>query len=311
MKLGFVVPNFPYEKRVALLPNHIDSSFQNEIFVEKGFGNNLDIEDKAYEKKGCTVLERKEIYSQCEAVFNLKLTQKSDYEMIRDGQMMIGWTHPKASGKQFAEEQGIPKKLLIVDLDNICPAVYYKNKKYDIDWIPRNFVRKNSLNAGFASVYHALMCLGIIPSSTTKIAILSPGNVSQGALNIVSKLGADTRVFYRKTMGEFYDSIEDFEIIVNGIEVDKSNQHIINKEQLEMTQKGAFIIDAAADVGNAIEGTRRTSIGEPIYKENARYFYVVDNSPTIFYRTASEDISESFSKWVYKTDLSRVKSIIK
>jgi N5-(carboxyethyl)ornithine synthase len=310
MKLGFVIPTFPYEKRVALLPEHIES-FENEVFIEQNFGKNLDIEDKEYEKKGCRVLKREEIYNQCEAVFNLKLTQKEDYDMIKEKQMLIGWTHPIGSGKQFMTEQAIPKELTIVDLDNICPAVYFKDKKYRIDWIPRDFVRKNSFNAGFASVYHALVSFGKVPNSNTEVAVLSPGNVSQGALNIISKLGADTRVFYRKTMNEFHNAIDQFDIIINGIEIDTPKQHIINKEQLAMTKKGCLIIDAAADVGNAIEGTRLTSVANPLYKENGRYFYVVDNSPSLFYKTASYEISKSFSKWVYRSDVSVFKKLIK
>ena len=52
MKLGFIIPDYSCEKRVALLPEHI-LGFKNEIYIEKGFGKFLGISDEEYEKKGC------------------------------------------------------------------------------------------------------------------------------------------------------------------------------------------------------------------------------------------------------------------
>lgn len=190
--------------------------------------------------------------------------------------MIIGWTHPTGSGKTFMSEQGVPKELIIVDLDNIYPTIYYKNNKAEIDWIPPNFVHGNSFQAGYASTIHALISYGMVPNSNTKVAILAAGNVSQGAFYAMSKFGADVRLFYRKTMNEFKDKIEQFDIIINGIEVDIPNTHIISLKEQRRLKKNCLIIDSAADAGNAIEGTRYTTINDPIYKENDVYYYEVD-----------------------------------
>jgi len=103
-------------------------------------------------------------------------------------------------------------------------------------------------------------------------------------------------------MDEFYNTIRDYDIIINGIEVDKPNIHIITKDQLKELNKGTLIIDAAADAGNAIEGTHYTNIGDPLYEENGITFYEVNNAPTILYRESSKIISESLSKWVFSYD---------
>lgn len=54
MKLGFLIPNHPNEKRVALLPEHV-KNFNNELVVETGFGETLGISDEEYVKAGCTI----------------------------------------------------------------------------------------------------------------------------------------------------------------------------------------------------------------------------------------------------------------
>lgn len=298
MKLGFIIPNFPDEKRVALLPNDI-IDFPDELVIEEGFGSNMDIEDEEYIKKGCQIADRKTIFEQCDSIFCLKLMQESDYRYLRKGQTVIGWVHPYASGKEYFEKVCIPKDIKIVDLDNITPRIFYKDIIKNIDFIKRDFVIKNSYLAGYSATLHAIMQHGVMLSKDIKIAILSSGNVAQGAFNVTAKLGGDARMFYRKTMNEFKEDLETFDIIINGIEVDKLDLHIISLEEQKRLKKGCLIIDAAADAGNAIEGTHYTSIGNPIYKENGLYYYVVNNAPSIMYRVASTEISKSFSHNIY------------
>lgn len=302
MNLGFIIPNFPNEKRVALLPNDI-SGFENQIIIEKNFGLTMDISDKEYKDKGCLIKDRKEIFEECDYVFSLKLIQPTDYEMLRKHQVIIGWTHPTGSGQNFFDSVAQEKRLIIVDLDNMYPRIFYKNTVKTINWIKPNFIKRNSFNAGYASTIHALVNYGLLPNCDTKIAVLASGNTSQGAFVAASKFTNNIELFYRKTMSEFYENIGKFEIIINGIEVDTPGKHIIHKEQLNSVKKGCLVIDAAADAGNAIEGTHYTTIQNPIYLENGLYFYVVNNSPSIFHRTASVEISKCFSNNIYNKNV--------
>jgi len=72
--------------------------------------------------------------------------------MIRKGQIIAGWTHPTGSGKEFMKTQAGPKELVMIDLDNIYPSVYYKGNAYKIPFIQPNFIRQNSVFAGRAAV---------------------------------------------------------------------------------------------------------------------------------------------------------------
>lgn len=310
MRFGFIIPSYPGEKRVALLPQHIDN-FENELIIEYGFGHTLDIDDAEYAKQGCEFASRSDIFSNCDAIFCLKLLQNEDYSMLRDNQMIIGWTHPYGSGKNFYENVAKKKHLTIVDLDNVYPSVYYLDKRTIIPFIPRDFIWRNSFWAGIASVQHALMTLGYYPDSNTKVAVLANGNVSQGAYNYISKFGVDIKMFYRKTMNEFYNTIHEYDVIINGIEVDGTTKHIITKKDLLNVKKGCILIDSAADAGNAIEGTRYTSIQDPVYKENGLWFYEVNNAPSLLFRKTSYEISKAFSEHVYKHNVNRFLNIIK
>ena len=305
MKLGFIKPTYPGEKRVALLPEHITADFENELIIEDGFGSNMAISNEEYVAKGCKIDSRDNIFKKCDTIFCLKLIQPEDYDRLREGQMIIGWTHPTGSGTAFYQNVACKKGLHVIDLDNIYPTAHIGDKHIPVTFIKKNFVWKNSFYAGVASVQHALLHFGFYPDSNHKIAVLASGSCSQGAYNYISKYNADVRMFYRKTMNEFYETIGEYDVIINGIEVDSSVAHIITKEQLKQVKKGCLIIDSAADAGNAIEGTRYMSIANPMYEEDGIFFYEVNNAPSLLYRKTSFEISKSFSEWVYKKDVKR------
>lgn len=310
MKIGFIKPDFPFEKRVAIFPKQVSES-PNEIVIERGFGATMDVSDAEYEAAGAIIMSRDDVFAQCDIIFSLKLIQPSDYDKIRKGQIIAGWTHPTGSGREFMKTQAEPKELVMIDFDNIYPSVYYKGKAYKIPFISPNFIRRNSVLAGRAAVMHALMSYGYWPDSNTHVAILSAGNVAQGAFETIAKWNADIRMFYRKTMSEFYDTIGDYDIIINGIEVDDPNNHIITKEHLEFVKPGCLVIDAAADAAGAIEGTHYVTLGNPLYKLGNANVYCVNNAPTVFYRNASAEISEVFAKVFYNKDIESFLSLIK
>lgn len=310
MKIGFITPNFPFEKRVAILPKQVRES-PNEIIIEHGFGTTMDIADTEYADAGAVLMSREEIFAQCDIIFSLKLIQPSDYDMIRKGQIIAGWTHPTGSGKEFMKTQAEPKELVMIDLDNIYPSVYYKGNAYKIPFIQPNFIRQNSVFAGRAAVLHALMSFGLWPDNNTRVAILSAGNVAQGAFETIAKWNPDIRMFYRKTMTEFYETISEYDIIINGIEVDSPTEHILTTEHLNQVKSNCLIIDAASDANGAIEGTHYVSLGNPLYKLGNATVYCVNNAPTVLYRNASKVISEAFAKVFYNQKIEPFLDLIK
>lgn len=302
ISLGFIKPNYNGEKRVAIIPEHI-LQLDTNIIIEKGFGEHLGIQDDQYLKAGAKTLNRKEIFSNCDILFSLKLIQETDYSFIRKFQTIIGWTHPYGSGANFIKKQAIPKSLTIIDLDNIYPRKFIGQEMNSIDlkFIPKNFVWRNSFISGISAVNHALLSHGMLPNDNHSVAILSSGNVAQGAFYAASKYTSNIRLFYRKTMDQFIDQINQFDIIINGIELDNNISHIITKKDLKRTKLGVLIIDAAADAENVIEGSRYTTIEKPIYEEDKRFFYVVSNCPSIYHRESSEYLSKQFTKYVYNS----------
>lgn len=296
--IGFIIPNYPNEKRVALLPCDILPTFNfSNIFIEKGFGRNVGIDDAFYENAGCTILSREEVFAKSDIIFSLKLIQPSDYKYLRNGHIILGWTHPFGSGSNFYRTVCKEKNIVIIDIDSTCPRILCGDNVSIIKEIPIGFCAENSYVAGYASCFHALLSFGTFFDTDKKIAILSSGNVAQGAFNLMSKLGFKPRIFYRKTLNVFFEEMNSFDIIVNGIELESG--HIITKEDTKKLKQGCLIIDAAADAGGAIEFTSFTSIENPINDFEGIKYYCVNNAPTILYKDVSPILSKLFSKYIF------------
>ena len=298
--IGFIIPNYPHEKRVALLPKDINGFRFSKIYVEKGFGKNLNISDSEYERAGCIVLSRDEVFKQSDIIFSLKLIQPSDYPRLKNNQIVLGWTHPFGSGSSFYNTICKEKNLILIDIDSTCPRICYGDTLIIIDEIPIGFCSENSYVAGYASCLHALTCFGTIFDSNKKVAILSSGNVAQGSFNLFAKLGFNPKLFYRRTMNKFFEEAGSFDIIVNGIEVESG--HIISKSDVNILKPGCLLIDAAADAAGAIEFTTFTSYEQPIIKYEDVYYYCINNSPSILYKDVSPILSKLFSEHILSLD---------
>lgn len=182
--------------------------------------------------------------------------------------------------------------------------MYHQGKAYPTKLIPQNFVYQNSFYAGYAGVLHALLSFGLLPDSDLEVAILGSGNTAQGAFYAISKLSSTVQLFYRKTLPQFKQQLDKYSIIINGIEVGDAGTPIMTIEEQAQLKKGTFIIDIAADAGNAIEGNELTTVTDSVYEKNGIYYYTIPNTPTFAYRNISKILSEQFSQYIFKEDIS-------
>ena len=96
-----------------------------------------------------------------------------------------------------------------------------------------------------------------------------------------------------------------YDIFINTVEIAQGDAPIVTFKMLDSMKSKGWIIDAAADTGRAIQGTRATKIEDPIYQdEHGHTFYVVDNSPSLLYRESSEAVSEGYAQHFWSKPMS-------
>ena len=160
-----------------------------------------------------------------------------------------------------------------------------------------SFWRNNEI-AGEAAIMHAYMCYGKFPYNT-KVAVIGRGNVARGAIKTLDYMGATVICYNRHTESLLRQEIGEFDVIVNAVLWDtKRTDHMIYREDLKRMKRNSMIIDISCDRHGGIETSEPTTIEKPTYITDGVIHYVVDHTPSIFYRSASESISEEVAKHI-------------
>ena len=274
--IGFPISTKENEKRRCLIPKHIPSiKNKKSIYIETGYGNVLGFTDEDYSREGVNVITKEEVLKK-DIICDPKIGDAEYLSQLKN-QIVFGWVHAVQN-----------KNITDIMVNNKITAYAWE----DMYESGRHVFWRNNEIAGEAAIMHAYNLYGLFPYNT-KVAILGRGNVSRGALKILTLLGADIMVYTRQMEQLFRKEISKYDVIVNAILWDTSRKdHIIYKEDLKKMKKGALIIDISCDRNGGIETCIPTTIDNPTYVIDGITHYAVDHTPSLFYKTISESLSE-------------------
>jgi len=280
--IGFPISTKENEKRRCLIPKHIPSiKNKKSIYIETGYGNVLGFTDEDYSREGVNVITKEEVLKK-DIICDPKIGD-AEYLSQLNNQIVFGWVHAVQN-----------KNITDIMVNNKITAYAWE----DMYESGRHVFWRNNEIAGEAAIMHAYNLYGLFPYNT-KVAILGRGNVARGALKILTLLGADIMVYTRQMEQLFRKEISKYDVIVNAILWDTSRKdHIIYKEDLKKMKKGALIIDISCDRNGGIETCIPTTIDNPIYVIDGITHYAVDHTPSLFYKTISESLSEIMIMYV-------------
>lgn len=274
--IGFIISHKENENRRALIPKHIHYiRNKQQIFVETGYGDILGYSDQDYLDAGVHVCSRIEVLG-CDIICDPKIGDAEYLTLLHD-QTIFGWIHA-------VQNRDITDKIIDGKL-----TAYAWEDMYEYG---RHVFWRNNEIAGEAAVSHAYLCHGIFPYNT-KVAILGRGNTARGAQKTLNYMGAEVVVYDRHTEALFRKELPLYDVVVNAILWDTKRQdHIIYKEDLKRMKKGAMIIDISCDRAGAVETSIPTTIESPTYMVDGIRHYVVDHTPSLFFKTTSRFLSE-------------------
>lgn len=280
--IGLVISKKENENRRALVPSDIKYIKNKEyIFIEEGYGSVLGYSDDEYLSCGIGGVCSREDILKKDIICDPKI---GDAEYLEDlqNQTIWGWIHA-------VQNKDITDKLINQQLTVFAWEDMFECGRH-------SFWRNNEI-AGEAAIMHAYLRHGIFPYNTD-VAVLGKGNISRGAIKILNYLGANVIVYDRKTEQLFRKEIGKYDVVVNAILWDTNRKdHIIYREDLKRMKKGSMIIDISCDRAGGVETAIPTTIENPDYFVDDVRHYVVDHTPSLFYKTASMGISEVFVKY--------------
>lgn len=280
--IGFPISHKENEKRRAIIPRDL-ALIKNcdYIYIEKGYGDVLGYSDADYQQYGVHISTREEVLKQ-DIICDPKIGD-AEYLNTLHNQLIFGWVHA-------VQNRDITDVILQQKLTAIAWEDMFEGGRH-------LFWRNNEI-AGEAALCHAYLLHGIFPYNT-KVAVIGRGNVARGALRTLNFMGADVVVYDRHTEKLLSKEIGEYDVIVNALLWDTTRKdHIIYREDLQRMKKGAMIIDVSCDRAGAIETSIPTTLENPTYVVDGITHYVVDHTPSLFYKTTSECISEVVSRFI-------------
>ena len=103
MKVGILKEIKVMEKRVCMVPSGVVTIIANghEVVVETSAGAGAGFPDSEYIEAGATIVDTPaEVYGSCDMVMHVKEPQPSEYDMIREGQIVFTYLHLAADEQQ-------------------------------------------------------------------------------------------------------------------------------------------------------------------------------------------------------------------
>ena len=274
--IGFPISHKENENRRAIVPEHLKLLKHTEaVLIEEGYGAVLGYDDSDYTATGAKVMDRDSVLK-CDVICDPKIGDAEYLDSLYD-QIIFGWVHA-------VQNRNITETICENKLTAIAWEDMHKDGKH-------LFYRNNEI-AGEAAVIHAFLRHGIFPKGLN-VAVIGRGNAAMGSLQALHQLGATVTVYDRRTEHKLVQDLPKYDVIVNAILWDtKRKDHILYKDDLTRMKKGALIIDISCDHSGAIETSIPTPIENPDYLVDGIRHYVVDHTPSLFFKTSSFEISK-------------------
>lgn len=304
------------EKRVCMTPAGVIAMKRNghDVLVEKDAGASAGFPDSEYVETGAAIADTPaEIYSKCDMVMHVKEPQPSEYDMIREDQIVFTYLHLAADEQQTHG---------LINSNAVCIA--YETIEKDNGSLPL-LVPMSEVAGRMASQEAAkylempqggmgVLLGGVTGVEPATVVVIGGGVVGINAAKMACGLGA--KVYILDTNLERLAYLDDVmpancfpvmsntavladlvakadavigAVLVAGAKAPK----LLTRDMLKTMKKGAVIVDVAIDQGGCFETSRATTHADPIYEEEGVIHYCVANMPGAVARTSTRALTNA------------------
>ncbi len=298
------------ENRVAMTPAGVEIMKLNEhtVLVEKGAGIGSGFEDAEYQKAGAEIIDHpKEIYDSAEMVMHVKEPLPSEYEMIREDQIVFTYLHLAA-----AEE--LTKAL--IKSNSVCIA-YETIQKNDrslplltpmSEVAGRMAIQQGAKYLEMAHGGEGILLGGVPGVDPGTVVILGGGVAGTNAAKMACGLGTkvyllDVNLQRLRYLSDVMPSncfllmsspenvrrlIKEADVVVGAVLIPGAKAtRLVTEEMLKTMKKGSVLVDIAIDQGGCFETSKPTTHSNPIYTVHDVVHYCVANMPGALAKTST------------------------
>ena len=316
MKVGILKEIKVLENRVCMVPSGVATMIANghEVVVETMAGAGAGFPDAEYVAAGATIAATPaDVFGACDMVMHVKEPQPSEYDLIREGQIVFTYLHLAAD---------LPQTEALVKAKSVNIA-YETIEKADGSLpllVPMSEVAgRMAAQEGAKYLEMPEGGLGVLLGGVKGVApatvvVIGGGVVGLNAAKMAAGLGA--QVYILDTNLERLAYLDDVmpanvfpvmsnpailreyvikaDLVIGAVLIPGAKApKLVTKDMLKEMKDGSVIVDVAIDQGGCFETSKATTHAEPTYVVEGVVHYCVANMPGAVARTSTAALTNA------------------
>ncbi|MBC8439783.1 MAG: alanine dehydrogenase [Deltaproteobacteria bacterium] len=304
------------EKRVCMTPAGVVAMKKNghDVLVEKNAGIGAGFPDADYIAAGATIADTPaQIYEKCDMVMHVKEPQPSEYDMIREDQIVFTYLHLAADEQQtraLIKSKSIDIAYETIEKDNGSLPLLLPMSEVAGRMATQEAAKYLEMPMGGMGI----LLGGVTGVEPATVVVIGGGVVGINAAKMACGLGA--KVYILDTNLERLRYLDDvmpancFPIMSNAAILEEmvikadvvigavlvagaKAPKLITREMLKKMKDGSVVVDVAIDQGGCFETSKATTHTDPTYVVEGVIHYCVANMPGAVARTSTRALTNA------------------
>ncbi len=298
------------ENRVCMTPAGVEVMKANghSVLVEKDAGNGSGFDDAMYIKAGAEIVDTpKVIFDRSDMVMHVKEPLPSEYELIREGQIVFTYLHLAAA--EALTHALIKSKAVCIAYETIQKPDRSLPLLTPMSEVAgRMAIQQGAKYLEKAQGGHGVLLGGVPGVDPGNVVVIGGGIVGVNAAKMACGLGAKVyildmnldRLRYLSDVmpancfnlfsspATLRELIKIADVVVGAVLVTGAKApRLVTREMLKTMKPGSVLVDVAIDQGGCFETSKATTHGDPIYVVDGVVHYCVANMPGAVPRTST------------------------
>lgn len=300
-----------WENRVSLTPSGAKTLIAkgHKVLVQTTAGEGSGFTDEEYKAVGAEIIPTiEEVYNKSEMIIKVKEPQESEYEFLKEGQLLFTYLHlavePKLTQALLKHKvNGVAYETIQLEngeLPLLTPMSEIAGRmavQIGATYLEKPHGGRGVLLGGVPGVMPADVVIiggGVVGLNATKIAFGMGANVTVLDLNL-NRLRYFDDIFHGKvkTLMSNGSNIElcttYADLLIGAVLIPGAKApHLVTEAMVKKMKKGSVIVDVAIDQGGIVETIDRVTTHEnPVFEKHGVMHYSVANIPGAVARTST------------------------
>jgi alanine dehydrogenase len=290
------------ENRVSMTPAGVEIIRQNghTVLVEKDAGKGSGLENATYMNAGAEVVDTPgEIYARADMVMHVKEPLPSEYELIREDQIVFTYLHLAASEELTLAL--IKSKSIDIAYETIQKADGSLPLLTPMSEVAgRMAIQQGAKYLEMAQGGQGVLLGGVPGVDPGTVLVIGGGVVGTNAAKMACGLGAkvyllDNNLERLRYLSDVMPNncfllmsspatirkfVKEAHVVVGAVLIPGAKApKLITRDMLKTMKKGSVMVDVAIDQGGCFETSKPTTHSDPIYTVEGVVHYCVANMP--------------------------------